>query len=958
MRAHGEPTAELTVADGPGASVPSAAGANVGIGTHIGRYLVIDEIGVGGMGRVYRAYDPKLSREVAVKKLRVRGKDSTGGARMLREAKAMAQLSHPNVVPIYDVEIDDDDVAIAMEYVEGDTLREWLRRGPHPWREVLDAFVEAGRGLAAAHAQGIVHRDFKPANVLFGTDGRVRVMDFGLARSLDSRSSSSDADLDVDPRASASNVDLSSALTEQGTVVGTPTYMAPEQHIAGDADARTDQYAFCTALWEGLYGKPPFDGNNVTELVIAKRKAQPKPPPGSKVPSKVQAIVQRGLVLAPEARWPDMNALLGALRRASAPRRRWIAVVPAAVAGAAAVWGLAMREGPCERGDDEIATTWNADTRASLHDALLAGNATYGQTTWDRVAHVLDGYAVDWATMYRDACEAAKVRHEESDEALDLRMSCLDARQEELAAVVALLHQVDEDTTQNAIQLSAALTPLTRCADVTGLRERSPPPAQAEAVARVRAQLEHARLEQYAGRPGPSLATAEAAVKAAETIDYAPLHAEADFRLGNLLGVLDRDAEALPLLERAMQTALVERQTHTAAQAAVELTKLLTGMSGRANESQWLARVALGLAIGDGTDEKLIASAMLRNGYVYADQQLELEAEPYFSGAVERLERALGPDHPDLVGPLLAWADMLDALRRYEEADVAGRRALAIAETSFGPDHPMTARALQNLGWLLVGRAKYAEGEAAFDRAIAIAEAAFGPGHNAVWSALGSRAAALAEQGRFDAAIADLEHSLRLMDRTVPPDHPTRANAMHNLARVQALKGDHAGSAETFARVVAMRRRLDVKRELVAGLGALGGELIELGRLTDAERVLEEAAKIDAEIHADDGLRNGMPFIELGRVARLRGDLERARSLFETAWGLERQTLYVERKASASFELGRTLWELGVERGRGHELVEEAREIAMKDDGRTNRAMRKEIDDWLAAHPGGLRVGD
>jgi eukaryotic-like serine/threonine-protein kinase len=946
------------VADGPGASEPSGAGASVTVGTHIGRYLVIDEIGAGGMGRVYRAYDPKLSREVAVKKLRVRGPGSTGGARMLREAKAMAQLSHPNVVPIYDVEIDDDDVAIAMEYVEGDTLREWLRRGPHEWREVIDAFVEAGRGLAAAHAQGIVHRDFKPANVLFGKDGRVRVMDFGLARSLDTTSRSSDGEGDVDPRASGSNVDLSAALTEQGTVVGTPAYMAPEQHIAGDADARTDQYAFCTALWEGLYGKPPFDGNDVTALVIAKRRAQPKPPPGSKVPSKVQAIVQRGLALAPEARWPDMNALLGALRRVGAPRRRWIAIAPVTLTGALAVWGVAMRDGPCERGDDEIATTWNADTRASLHDALLASNAAYATSTWDRVATVLDAYAIDWAVMYRDACEAAKVRHEESDEALDLRMSCLSARKDELAAVVALLGQVDQDTTQNAIELSAALTPLTRCADVTGLRERSPPPAEAEAVARVRAQLEQARLEQYAGRVAPALATAEAAARDAAALDYAPVRAEADFRLAATLGVLDRADEAQPLLERALQTALAERHNHTAAEVAVELTALLTGKRGRANESQWLARVALGLAIGDGTDERLIARAMLRNGYVLADRQLELEAEPYFSGAVLRLERALGTDHPDLVGPLLAWAGMLSALRHYEESDAACRRALAIAETSFGADHPMTARALQRLGWMHLGDARYIEAEAAFDRALAIAEVAFGPAHHSVWTALGSRAAALAEQGRYDAAIEDLEHSLLLMDKTMAADHPTRANALHNIARVRSLKGDHEGAAEVFAQVVAMRRRLDVKRELIAGLNGLGGELIALGRLTDAERVLVEATEIDEAIHADDGIRSGVPFVELGRIARLRGDLERARALFETAWAHDREAPVGERQASAAFELGRTLWELGDERRRGHELVETARETAKDDVGATNQRLRDEIDAWLAAHPGGLRVGD
>ncbi len=267
-------THELTAIEGPASSEPATAAGEAPVGTSIGRYLVIEEIGLGGMGRVFRAYDPKLGREVAVKRLRIRdGSGSTGSARMLREAKAMAQLSHPNVVPVFDVDTDEGNLFIAMELVRGETLREWMRRGPHPWRVVLDVFLDAALGLAAAHAQGIVHRDFKPANVLVGegsanVPGRARVTDFGLARAVDGGTGSMEGltEGNDDAPGPSSHADLGGAITEYGAVIGTPTYMAPEQHDGGTIDPRTERrYSVehrspATASlrsWKRNAGRPP-----------------------------------------------------------------------------------------------------------------------------------------------------------------------------------------------------------------------------------------------------------------------------------------------------------------------------------------------------------------------------------------------------------------------------------------------------------------------------------------------------------------------------------------------------------------------------------------------------------------------------------------------------------------------------------------------------------------------------
>jgi serine/threonine protein kinase len=227
-------------------------------GAKVGRFVVLGDLGAGGMGHVVRAFDPQLGREVALKRLHADGPEAS--ARAIREAQAVASLSHPNVIAVYDFGEHDDAIFIALELVEGKTLREWMSDGPYPWAIVLDRLEAAGRGLAAAHRVGLVHRDFKPSNVLVGDDGRVRVTDFGLARFI---AAPSDA-MVGDASDSLSSGDV--CLTRSGVVLGTPAYMAPEQH-AGASDPSSDQYAFCVVLFEALYGERPFRGATQRELV-------------------------------------------------------------------------------------------------------------------------------------------------------------------------------------------------------------------------------------------------------------------------------------------------------------------------------------------------------------------------------------------------------------------------------------------------------------------------------------------------------------------------------------------------------------------------------------------------------------------------------------------------------------------------------------------------------------------
>ena len=297
----------------------------VALGDQIGRYVVLRRLGAGGMGVVFAAYDPQLDRKIALKLLRtgIGLGEREANARLVREAQAIARLSHPNVVAVYDVGTAgaDADLYLAMEFVEGDTLTHWLRRWERPWPEIVAMFVEAGRGLAAAHAVGLLHRDFKPDNVLVGSDGRVRVSDFGLARSA----VTDDEGGGHHPVPALS--DLRTPLTGTGAILGTPRYMAPEQLRGASVTATADQFSFCVALYEALYGQHPLPGETAAEMADGTARMA-APPASSVVAPALATILARGLDPQPARRFPSMTALLEQLiPPAPRPRPRRLALV-------------------------------------------------------------------------------------------------------------------------------------------------------------------------------------------------------------------------------------------------------------------------------------------------------------------------------------------------------------------------------------------------------------------------------------------------------------------------------------------------------------------------------------------------------------------------------------------------------------------------------------------------------
>jgi serine/threonine protein kinase len=318
------------------------------IGDRVGRYLVLSSLGSGGMGVVFAAYDPQLDRKIALKLLRSGIAVSTKDARtrLRREAQAIAQLSHPNVVSVYDVgTTDDGDLYIAMEFVEGDTLTSWLRNYPRTWREIIDVFLQAARGLWSAHGVGLLHRDFKPDNVLVGGDGRVRVTDFGLARSV----LAPDEAMHAKPVMTALNL----ALTVTGTVLGTPRYMPPEQLTGPAVDARSDQFSFCVALYEALYGTHPLRDGTAIAMLDHGDHALP-PPEGTRIPAAVGRAVLRGLEREQARRFPSMGALIDELvprPRRSPVRFAGFALAGVLLAGGATAALVAQQHGRPEPSD-------------------------------------------------------------------------------------------------------------------------------------------------------------------------------------------------------------------------------------------------------------------------------------------------------------------------------------------------------------------------------------------------------------------------------------------------------------------------------------------------------------------------------------------------------------------------------------------------------------------------------
>lgn len=821
-----------------------------------GRYLILGRLGSGGMGVVYAAYDPTLDRKVALKVLRPGeggNLDSAARGRLLREARALARLSHANVVHVYEVgTVEDQQVYLAMEHVEGQTLRAWQREAQRPFRDVLARYRAAGRGLQAAHDAGLVHRDFKPENVILGKDGRVVVLDFGLAFAPDAGVSAPLEGAIPGPRP-----------LDRDTMdfAGTRSYMAPEQHVGRPLDARTDQYSFCLALYEGLYGQRPFieeqplvafdastvvSADELDEAVAAGlswlaaqkfRRRVRLPPAESDVPGWLRQVVLRGLSADPAERWPSMADLLFQLSRDPAARRRRWAL---ATGGIAIVAALAVTSGRirrersvvCQGAEQKLRGVWDADRRAQVGGAF--GSAAGPNAAFPRVANTLDGYAGRWIDMHTNACEATRLRGEQSEELLDLRMQCLAERLDALRATVDVLGVADAAVIAKARSAVGALPPLDDCANLALLRAPVRPPADPatrDRLIELRRHLAEAQAQSNVGKVAQALAGATGVAGEARALGYRPFEAAALLSLSTIRQRAGDWPGALDAARDGMRAADAGRDGARAAEAQAYMTFLLGTRLGRPAEAE---------AAAHDTDARL-------EGLVELDPRRRLNILKFSATGFMSAGK-----------PEEARARYLTALRLVDQLvpPAAARGDATGAGTVGDEDASSKGGLMSHLAWIDAQAGRFASALALFQQAAAAYTQAFGESNPDValfTLDIGVMHYLLGQER--EAALA-LERAQSLIDR-FSPDTPIKVTALDYLGFVVLRRGERARALQLFQQALEIIERTKLTDHPALPITLLGlarHQLQDTSATADAHAIvdmLERAVAVGEQTHAD-----------------------------------------------------------------------------------------------------------
>jgi tetratricopeptide (TPR) repeat protein/predicted Ser/Thr protein kinase len=756
------PTAPTVPAVTPPATTAEGA---LGRGALFGRYVIVDVIGEGGMGQVFAAYDASLDRNIALKIVR-HAPERVAQVWLVREAKAMARVQHPAIVAVHDIGAVGSRVYIAMELVRGTTLHEWVQREQRTWRRVVEMYVAAGRGLEAAHAAGVVHRDFKPENVLVDGNDRARVTDFGLAELRD----------------------------EGGKVpasAGTPRYMAPEQYIGRGADARSDQFSFCVALWQDVYGEHPFaerDADLRSAVTAGKLR-----PASDRAPRWLADVLRRGLAVDPDARFPTMTALLAALERHLA-RRRLRVVVPVALvlAGAATATTIALAArdtGPsCATTGARAASVWDAH-RAKVEKALGA----------PRVVAALDGYTRAWSAQRVEACRATHERGEQSGELLDLRMECLDRRLDEVAALVGVLETGEPGVRASAANAVGSLVPLSACEDVKALRDVLPAaPAVRARVVALREAATHVGADMETGRFAHGLAAVGPLVKEADTLGYDPLIGELETMHGVLEWRTDHMDAAETALYRAVARAEAGRDAAASARAWLELVRFTSQERKRLDEALRLGVLAQGAVDRYAGDPAYVSMLAEQLGWIALDQNKLDEAERQLQRAYDLRRAQLPEDDPAVAASIEHLAMVAAARGQHDKALDLHRRALAGFEHAYGPDHPDTLTEMMDYGAELFEAGKYDEADAMYRDGLARVERTLGD--EGIDAAMYQHDIALVDtaRGKHDEAIALERRALAIFEHVRGPKAPDTINQRLELAHTLYKCGHKKEAIEAY----------------------------------------------------------------------------------------------------------------------------------------------------------------
>ncbi|MBN2496444.1 MAG: serine/threonine protein kinase [Deltaproteobacteria bacterium] len=921
----------------------------------LGRFVLLELVGSGSMGHVFSAYDPELDRKVAIKLLHADSgpserarqmaertldseaqlseeirtaalEDSPLDARqrrLQREAQAMARISHPNVATVYEVGRHGRDVFIAMQYIDGQTIRSWLQEKNRPWQEILAVFLQAGAGLEAAHQLGLVHRDFKPDNVMIDERGRAYVLDFGLVHHTAGPSRDG-------PRESPSNL-APSARNASQAVLGTPAYMSPEQFHGRAVDARSDQFSFCVSLYEAVYASRPFSGSSLVETMNAvERGARSEIPRGSQVPPWLRQAILRGLEADPAGRWPSMAALLSRLSRDPHGKRLWkaAAVLLAAGIGLTAPWLLSSgdRLPDCSRAAERLQGCWDARIRSQGRAAFLASRRAYAENAWKHAAGGIDRYAQDWVAAHTEACEATWVESRQSESLLDLRMACLDQRLAALRSLGRRLAEADAETVEQAAELVGKLPRLAICSDAGNLLSPTPLPASEEdrdEIQRVREQLAAMAVSMRRGEHDRVLGQLDALEARAREMGYQPVLAEILLAKSELL----YEVHDLERAEQACWGALVAAEAgkhrYAISLAMIELVRI----SGRrGGKPRALALDALARARIQGTDGDealdLMRIQYLVDALLYSLEPVE--AWNALEPARNRFERHFGARSLPYARILILEGQVLYYMDQLAEAVARFDRSLAIQHAELGETHPRLIEIHAEHASMLLRRADLPGAEAASQTALSSIGSLESAAPQLRARVLAGRGEVLSFAGREAEALAAFREAAEMARRT---DGLSWVQAFvdlrlaEHLFRQEKLDQAHASIGrciDTFEKTCGR-----CSTDLLFPLHLLGRIELAQQRFDQAEKAFQRIVDL-IESRGRDAPPVAYGLTGLGECLLARGETARAREVLERAYRLRSEapgTFWA--MPQTAFALARAL--VDEDRPRARRLASDAR---------------------------------
>ena len=835
-------------------------------GSRIGNYTIKDVIGWGGMGVVYAAYDSQLGRHVAIKVLRRDDSSQDGGmgSRLLREAQSMARLSHPNVITVYEVGTVGGEIFVSMELAEGTTLGEWLMQ-PRRWQEIVGAFIEAGRGLEAAHRAQLIHRDFKPDNVIVSLEGRVRVTDFGLARATEERQPEVNWDTPTSPRAKRFD------LTTTGEILGTPLYMAPEQHGLGQVDARSDQFSFAVALYEALHGSHPFASSSLPELIRRVTTGDRHPPPSwVKLPRPLRAALDRAMSPSPASRFPSMRELLAELEAVRAPRGRRLglaAAIGGVAAFAAAAGGLwvshdrggagADEDRSCAEAGDTIAEVWPA-RRAEVEKAFGAVQANGVKEALTAVVRALDDYATDWREMAVSSCVHTQSGLQ-SPAVNDRRVACLVDRQREMTDLVNVLASADAQMVEHAIDSVHALGSVGQCLDMDREAPLPADPDQRAVIERMRGLISLATANAFVGRPKAARDLLEEASRELPVAEYKPVEAELRLAWGRLEMLVGDYPAAREQLMQATSVAEVVGYDLASARARIDLVYVLgyeLQDSATAKIYEGLARSSLQRAGGD----RELEATLHRNAGMASFIARDLKgAQQSLLKALAVREKAYGARSGEAAE---VWRDLAATLRELGQLNAAqdgAQKAVDIVSEVYGTKHRAYGLSLTELGNVLTarGQALAADGdEAGAQEQYGLARKVYRQTLELGYEVLGRKHPLIAIgmvnvgnvellSGNTKKAIELYRDAAELESEVLGEDHPQVAQTLMNLGTAYQFGKQLSPAERAFDRALSIRLKhlREEDERVVESQGSLGLIILARGHFLDALEHLEKAVK-------------------------------------------------------------------------------------------------------------------